>query len=251
MKRIKRIKFLRMMDVANLFELFSGTDASASRNLDFALVLVELAHVLVDTLTQLIAIIFLASNSLFRVVFLFFVTVKLFPQFFCFFAKSVNSKMVNVEDLLVFSDPFLLDFTISLSLVWLVLFSSSQVSTIVKGHVCDCGLLPCLFLLPLLFFFFFSSASFAFFSASSFLNRSSSSFFCWASFFSCSARISFRFACFSFSRFSSSSSLARCFLHSLMYSLSCSSSSPFFASWRAFRKFPSPFLEVLDTSSSS
>merc|ERR1719427_276220 len=147
---MKRIKFLRMMMelyVANLFELFSGTDASASRNLDFALVLVELAHVLVDTLTQLVAIIFLASNSLFRVVFLFFVTVKLFPQFFCFFAKSVNSKMVNVEGLLVFSAPFLLDFTISLSLVWLVLFGSSQVSTVVKRHVCDCG--------PLLFFFFF------------------------------------------------------------------------------------------------
>merc|ERR1719427_793431 len=155
MKRIKFLLIMMELHVTNLFKLFSGTDTSASRDLDFALVLVELAHVLVDTLTQLVAIIFLASNSLFRVVFLFFVTVELFPQFFCFFAKSVNSKMVNVEGLLVFSDPFLLDFTISLSLVWLVLFSSSQVSTVVKGHVCDCGLLPCLFLLPLLFFFFF------------------------------------------------------------------------------------------------
>merc|ERR1712183_843198 len=146
------------LHVTNLFKLFSGTDTSASSDLDFALVLVELAHVLVDTLTQLVAIIFLASNSLFRVVFLFFVTVKLFPQFFCFFAKSVNSKMVNVEGLL--------DFTISLSLVWLVLFSSSQVSTVVKRHVCDCGLLPCLFLLPLLFFFFL--ANFGLFDTSSF-----------------------------------------------------------------------------------
>ena len=101
-------------------------------------------------------------------------------------------------------------------------------------------IIACLFFSASSSLFLFSSASFAFFSASSFLNRSSSSFFCWASFFSCSARISFLLACFSFSRFSSSSSLARCFLHSLMYSLSCSSSSPFFASWRAFRKFPSP-----------
>merc|ERR1719427_374315 len=155
MERIKFLLIMMELHVTNLFKLFSGTDTSASRKLDFALVLVELAHVLVDTLTQLVAIIFLASNSLFRVVFLFFVTVKLFPQFFCFFAKSVNSKMVNVEGVLVFSDPFLLDFTISLSLVWLVLFGSSQVSTVVKRHVCDCGLLPCLFLLPLLFFFFF------------------------------------------------------------------------------------------------
>merc|ERR1719427_114188 len=165
MKRIKFLLIMMELHVTNLFKLFSGTDTSASSKLDFALVLVELAHILVDTLTQLVAIIFLASNSLFRVVFLFFVTVKLFPQFFCFFAKSVNSKMVNVEGLLVFSDPFLLDFTISLSLVWLVLFSSSQVSTVVKRHVCDCGLLPCLFLLPFTFFPLFCHALFFFFLA--------------------------------------------------------------------------------------
>merc|ERR1719427_1262038 len=127
MKRIKFLLIMMELHVTNLFKLFSGTDTSASSNLDFALVLVELAHVLVDTLTQLVAIIFLASNSLFRVVFLFFVTVKLFPQFFCFFAKSVNSEMVNVEGLLVFSDPFLLDFTISLSLVFLLLLPSFYV----------------------------------------------------------------------------------------------------------------------------
>merc|ERR1719427_827559 len=84
MKRIKFLLIMMELHVTNLFKLFSGTDTSASRDLDFALVLVELAHVLVDTLTQLVAIIFLASNSLFRVVFLFFVTVKLFPQFFAF-----------------------------------------------------------------------------------------------------------------------------------------------------------------------
>merc|ERR1711974_405501 len=39
--------------------------------------------------------------------------------------------------------------------------------------------------------------------------------------------------------------------HSLMYSRSCSSNSPFLASWRALRKFPSPFLEVLEVTSSS
>ena len=44
------------LHVTNLFKLFSGTDTSASRDLDFALVLVELAHVLVDTLTQLVAL---------------------------------------------------------------------------------------------------------------------------------------------------------------------------------------------------
>merc|ERR1719250_1871 len=68
--------------------------------------------------------------------------------------------------------------------------------------------------------FFFSSASLAFFSFSSFLSFSSSSFFCWLSFFSCSALISFLFACFSFSFFSSSSSEALVFLHSAMYSFS-------------------------------
>merc|ERR1712041_14813 len=51
---------------------------------------------------------------------------------------------------------------------------------------------------------------------------SSSSFFCWLSFFSCSALISFLLACFSFSFFSSSSSFSLVFLHSLMYSLSVS-----------------------------
>merc|ERR1719499_1674626 len=76
-------------------------------------------------------------------------------------------------------------------------------------------IMACLFFSASSSLFLFSSASFAFFSASSFLNRSSSSFFCWASFFSCSARISFLLACFSFNRFSSSSSLARCFLHLL------------------------------------
>merc|ERR1719300_1999167 len=74
---------------------------------------------------------------------------------------------------------------------------------------------------------------------------------CWANFFSCSALISFLLACFSFSFFSSSSSLALCFLHSLMYSFSCSSSSPFLASPLALRKFPSPFLEVFERDSSS
>ena len=52
--------------------------------------------------------------------------------------------------------------------------------------------------------------------------------------------ISFLLACLSFSLLSSSSSLALCLRHSLMYSLSCSSSSPFLASWRAFRKLESP-----------
>merc|ERR1712122_346601 len=37
---------------------------------------------------------------------------------------------------------------------------------------------------------------------------------------------------------------ALCFLHSLIYSFSCSSSSPFLASPLALRKLPSPFLEV-------
>merc|ERR1712168_126010 len=112
-------------------------------------------------------------------------------------------------------------------------------------------IISCLFFSASSSLFLFSSASFAFFSASSFLNLSSSSFFCCASFFSCSALISFLLACFSFSLLSSSSSLALCFLHSLIYSLSCSSNSPFLASPRALRKFPSPFLEVLDTDSSS
>jgi len=52
--------------------------------------------------------------------------------------------------------------------------------------------------------------------------------------------ISFLVACCSLSFFNSSSSFALCFLHSLIYSLSCSSNSPFLASWRAFRKFVSP-----------
>merc|ERR1739838_1169197 len=73
------------------------------------------------------------------------------------------------------------------------------------------------------------SASLAFFSFSSFLNFSSSSFFAWLSFFSCSALISFLFACFSFSFFSSSSSFSLVFLHSFMYSFSCSLSSAFLA----------------------
>merc|ERR1719427_255291 len=207
MKRIKFLLIMMELHVTNLFKLFSGTDTSASSNLDFALVLVELAHVLVDTLTQLVAIIFLASNSLFRVVFLFFVTVKLFPQFFCFFAKSVNSKMVNVEGLLVFSDPFLLDFTISLSLVWLVLFSSSQVSTVVKRHVCDCGLLPCLFLLPLL--------------------SSSSSFFLRSS-------LSSAMRCFSFSWRILACSIRAALRASILSRSFCSSSSSFFLSSKCF-----------------
>ena len=101
-------------------------------------------------------------------------------------------------------------------------------------------IISCLFFSASSIFFFFSSASAAFLSASSFLNLSSSSFFCWASFFSCSARISFLFACLSFSFLSSSSSFCLCFLHSLMYSLSCSSSSTFLASPLALRKVPSP-----------
>ena len=68
--------------------------------------------------------------------------------------------------------------------------------------------------------------------------------FCWANFFSCSARISLRLACFSFSLLSSSSSLARCLRHSLMYSLNCSSNSPFLAPWRAFKKLPSPLISI-------
>ena len=68
--------------------------------------------------------------------------------------------------------------------------------------------------------------------------------FCWANFFSCSARISLRLACFSFSLLSSSSSLARCLRHSLMYSLNCSSNSPFLAPWRAFKKLPSPLIPI-------
>merc|ERR1719427_1773545 len=74
------------------------------------------------------------------------------------------------------------------------------------------SIMACLFCSASSSLFFFSSASFAFLSASSFLTRSSSSFFCWASFFSCSALISFLLACLSFSLFSSSSSLALCFL---------------------------------------
>merc|ERR1719336_2700885 len=66
----------------------------------------------------------------------------------------------------------------------------------------------------------FSSASRAFLSASSWPRRISSSRFCCASFFSCSARISFLLVCFSLSRCSSSSSLLLCLRHSLMYSLS-------------------------------
>ena len=62
--------------------------------------------------------------------------------------------------------------------------------------------------------------------------------FCAANFFSCSARISLRLACFSFSLLSSSSSLARWDLHSLMYSLNCSSNSPFPAFPRPFKMLP-------------
>ena len=58
--------------------------------------------------------------------------------------------------------------------------------------------------------------------------------------FTSSYLISFLLACFSLSLFSSSSSFALCFLHSLMYSFSCSSSSPFLASCLAFRKLLSP-----------
>merc|ERR1719266_886292 len=67
-------------------------------------------------------------------------------------------------------------------------------------------------------------------------------------FFSCSALISLRLACFSLSLFNSSSSLPRCLRHSLMYSLNCSSSSPF--CFLALRN-PSPFLEVWEVTSSS
>merc|ERR1719495_1103726 len=62
---------------------------------------------------------------------------------------------------------------------------------------------------------------------------------------------SFLLACFSFRRLSSSSSLPRCFLHSLMYSLSCSSSSDFLTPAFALAKASSPFLEVLEVVSSS
>merc|ERR1712018_524652 len=63
--------------------------------------------------------------------------------------------------------------------------------------------------------------------------------------------VGFLLPCFSFSLLSSSSSLDLCFLHSLIYSRSCSSNSPFLASCLAFKKFPSPFLEVLEVTSSS
>merc|ERR1712045_885177 len=94
--------------------------------------------------------------------------------------------------------------------------------------------------------FFFSSASFAFLSASSFLTLSSSSFFCWANFLSCSALISFLLACLSFSLFSSSSSLALWFLHSPIYSFSCSFSSLCLIPDLALAKASSPFFEVLE-----
>merc|ERR1712203_212731 len=107
-------------------------------------------------------------------------------------------------------------------------------------------LLPCLQLSASSRRFFFSSASLAFFSASSLRSLSSSSFFCWANFFSCSALISLRLACFSLSLFNSSSSLPRCLRHSLMYSLSCSSSSPFcFLALRLLLGFAAIFLELV------
>merc|ERR1711936_851752 len=56
---------------------------------------------------------------------------------------------------------------------------------------------------------------------------SSSSLFCWLSFFSCSALISFLLACFSLSLESSSSSFSLVFLHSEMYSFSWLFSSSF------------------------
>merc|ERR1712037_689020 len=95
--------------------------------------------------------------------------------------------------------------------------------------------------------FFFSSSS-AFLSAASFFSLSSSCFFSAASFLSCSALISFLLACLSFSLLSSSSSLALWFLHSPIYSFSCSFSSLCLMPDLALAKASSPFFEVLEVS---
>uniref|UniRef100_A0A2M4D414 Putative secreted protein n=1 Tax=Anopheles darlingi TaxID=43151 RepID=A0A2M4D414_ANODA len=57
---------------------------------------------------------------------------------------------------------------------------------------------------------------------------------------SSSARETLRLACLSLSFLSSSSSLARCLRHSLMYSFSCSSKSERFWSWRLMNSGSSP-----------
>lgn len=83
----------------------------------------------------------------------------------------------------------------------------------------------------------FSSISRCFFSSISRTRLSSSCFLRSAIFFSSSARVTLRLACFSLSRLRSSSSLARCLRHSVMYSLSCSSKSDLFWSWRYSHAF--------------
>merc|ERR1712050_160850 len=124
--------------------------AHGGSHLDGSLVLGEFAHVLADSLAELVDVVFLSVDSLFLVVFFFFEGVQVGPEFGDFFAEFFDAQMVDVEGLSALGQDLLLLFALGLAFVGLVLLGSAEVSTIVEGHVGD-GL-PLLFLFRLLQF---------------------------------------------------------------------------------------------------
>merc|ERR1712243_502807 len=116
-------------------------------------ILGEFAHVFADTLAELVDVVFLSGDSLFHVVLLFFEGVQVGPEFGDLFADLFDSKMVDVEGLSAFGKDLLLLFALGLAFVGFVLFGSSEVATVVEGHVGN-GLLLLVFLgFSILFFF--------------------------------------------------------------------------------------------------
>merc|ERR1712243_463954 len=123
-------------------------------------ILGEFAHVFADTLAELVDVVFLSGDSLFHVVFFLFEGVQVGPEFGDFFAEFFDSKMVDVEGLSALGEDLLLLFALGLAFVGFVLFGSSEVSTVVKGHVGNSLLLLVFFFFSLLFFFGFLLFSF-------------------------------------------------------------------------------------------
>merc|ERR550534_2502812 len=118
------------------------------------------SHVLGYTLAELVDVVFLSVDFLFLVVFFLFEGVQVGPEFGDFFAEFFDSQMVDVEGLSAFGKDLLLLFALGLAFVGLVLFGSSEVATVVEGHVGNGLLLLVFFGLSLLFFFGFLLFSF-------------------------------------------------------------------------------------------
>merc|ERR1719204_67491 len=95
-----------------------------------------------------------------HIVLFFFECVQVGPEFGDLFADLFDSKMVDVEGLSAFGKDLLLLFALGLAFVGFVLFGSSEVATVVEGHVGNGLLLLVFFGLSLFFFFGFLLFSF-------------------------------------------------------------------------------------------